>query len=152
MNKYCPLCQAELQYLDVVKERAIEWNGDTWVVDPKPTIVIQCPECGDELDVTDLGMLGITPEQVQELTETNLANELILARAEVAGIGSVLLDVQRDCIAARKTVLDALNIIYWKVPSVAGDKSGQWWAAELRDKDIPIDWDNEKAEFVPGVK
>jgi len=43
-----------------------------------------------------------------------------------------------------------LNILIWKVPAIAGDNSGEWWAAELRDKNIPIEWDGE--EFKPGVK
>jgi len=40
-----------------------------------------------------------------------------------------------------------LNILFWKVPAVDGDQSGQWWAAELNDKDIPIRWDEESQLF-----
>ena len=49
-------------------------------------------------------------------------------------------------------ICKALNVLIWKVPSVAGDESGQWWAAELQDKNIPIEWDNSKAEFIPKIE
>ena len=68
MKKYCPYCQSELEDLNVVKERALEWNGDSWVDDPKAIAVIQCPECGGELDATDLGILGISGEIIKKAT------------------------------------------------------------------------------------
>ena len=64
--KSCPYCGSEVEYLNVVKERALEFNGDTWEVDKKAITVFQCPECGDELDCTDLSILGITGKQIQE--------------------------------------------------------------------------------------
>jgi len=69
LKKFCPYCQSELDYLNVVKERALEWNGDVWVDDPKAISVIQCPECGDELDMTDLGILGISAEIIKKATK-----------------------------------------------------------------------------------
>ena len=59
MKKYCPYCEESLDGLNTVKERALEWNGDTWEKDDKAIEVFQCPECGDELDCTDLSLLGI---------------------------------------------------------------------------------------------
>jgi len=68
VNKYCPYCQSELEYLNVIKERALEWTGDAWVADPKAVAAIQCPECGDELDVTDLSLLGISIEIIKAVS------------------------------------------------------------------------------------
>ncbi len=68
MKKYCPYCQSELDGLNVVRETAIEWNGDNWVDDPQAIPVLQCPECGDELDCTDLSILGISTEIIKKAT------------------------------------------------------------------------------------
>jgi len=56
-----------------------------------------------------------------------------------------------------KAICRALNIIFWKVPSVTGsaphtNKDGQWWAAELQDKGIKIEWDEESEEFIPSAR
>lgn len=48
-----------------------------------------------------------------------------------------------------RTACLVLNIMFYKVPSIAGDKSGEWWESELRDKRIPIRWDRELGEFIP---
>ncbi len=69
MEKYCPYCQSGLEGLNVVKEIALEWNGDNWVDDPKAITAIQCPECGDELDCTDLSLLGIPTEIISKVTK-----------------------------------------------------------------------------------
>ena len=69
MKKFCPYCQSDLDDLNVVKERALEWSGDIWIDDPKAISAIQCPECGDELDATDLGILGIPAELIKIATK-----------------------------------------------------------------------------------
>lgn len=48
-------------------------------------------------------------------------------------------------------ICNALNVIFWKVPSVTEDtdSSGEWWAAELQDKDIHVKWDRKTQTFVP---
>ena len=69
MNKYCPYCRCEVDGLNAVKETALEWNGDTWVDDPKAITVLQCPECGDELESIDLGILGISFEMIMKATK-----------------------------------------------------------------------------------
>ena len=51
-----------------------------------------------------------------------------------------------------------LNILFYKVPAVCVEEgrdintnnNGHWWEAELRDKNIPIKWDEEKGEFIPS--
>ncbi len=44
-----------------------------------------------------------------------------------------------------------LNIMFYKVPRVVekDDENGEWWVAELRDKNILIKWNKEKGEFEP---
>ncbi len=69
VKKYCPYCQSELEYLNVVRERALEWNEDTWESDPKAIAVIQCPECGDELECIDLSLLGIPTKIITSSTK-----------------------------------------------------------------------------------
>ena len=62
----CILCGSEVNYLEVVKP-ALEWNGDEWVIDDKAVSVIQCPECGDELDTGDLALMRIPSDIIQRL-------------------------------------------------------------------------------------
>ena len=57
MNNRCPYCGCEMDYLEVVKEE-ITWNGESWQHDGKAIATIRCPECGDELEAIDLGILG----------------------------------------------------------------------------------------------
>lgn len=66
MKKFCPYCQSELEYLNVVT-LSLVWNGDVWVDDPKAISVFQCPDCGHELDSTDLGLLGIPTEIIKKV-------------------------------------------------------------------------------------
>jgi len=75
MNKFCPYCQSEITDLNVVKEGALEWNGSAWVNNPQAAEVIQCPKCGDEFDVIDLGILGITYDIIKEATMNPKINQ-----------------------------------------------------------------------------
>ena len=47
-----------------------------------------------------------------------------------------------------------LTMMFYKVPSVTdtrdADIDGEWWAAELRDKNVPIRWDKEQGMFCPS--
>ena len=74
-----------------------------------------------------------------EIAELNEALDYMVESQEV------LVEVlEGEC---QQRIIEVLNIIFWKVPSIAGEESGEWWAAELRDKNIPIEWDGNNDAF-----
>lgn len=48
-----------------------------------------------------------------------------------------------------QTACQVLNILFYKVPKINEGMSGEWWEAELRDKNIPIRWDRDLGQFIP---
>ena len=72
------------------------------------------------------------------------ANNVTPIQHKAYEAGADAIGVQTACLV--------LNIMFYKVPSINGDKSGQWWEAELRDKDIPIKWNERLGEFIPEEK
>ena len=72
MTNKCPYCGCEMDYLEVVREE-ITWDGDSWQPDKKAVTMIRCPECGDELEAIDLGILGC----VQALVEMKIIKRAV---------------------------------------------------------------------------
>jgi len=48
-----------------------------------------------------------------------------------------------------KAVCTALNVLVWKIPRIVGPCSADWWAAELQDKNIDVEWDSATERFIP---
>jgi hypothetical protein len=109
---------------------------------------IYCPFLNGE----NIGSLYSTKVKIVDVPITDkLLEELRIA--EVSGIVSMLLDVQRDCIAKRKLLLDVINKMLTLsplAPSVSDSLpvNGKWWAYQFQTEGYPIAWDDKKFEFV----
>ena len=48
---------------------------------------------------------------------------------------------------------NALIILFWKLPQVieggTNEENAEWWVAELRDKNICVEWDKVEECFQP---
>ena len=64
MSNICPYCGCEMDYLEVGKDEII-WDGESWQKDDKAVRAIRCPECSDELDTSDLALLGVPVEIIE---------------------------------------------------------------------------------------
>jgi hypothetical protein len=66
--KHCPYCDMEITELGVTTKQ-ITHNGEKWECEKNPCPEVVCGECGSALDATDLGILGIPAEVIQEATK-----------------------------------------------------------------------------------
>jgi hypothetical protein len=85
---------------------------------------------------------SILKSVLQDLGEPDsiqLSNQLALVQAEAEGYGTLLLDVQMDCINAKRLLLKILTALHKSFPTLP---------EFIEMLTIPIVWDAEREEYV----
>ncbi|GAI70399.1 unnamed protein product, partial [marine sediment metagenome] len=57
--------------LEVVKDEIIYGDDNQWHFDDKAGVIVQCPECSDRLDTTDLSILGVPADIIKKVTSSS---------------------------------------------------------------------------------